>query len=89
LKIDVEREGRVVAGDIAGEVPIEIVNPNQLICTISEKRRLIIEMEVEVGRGYALVNDRKFTTEIGVIPIDALYCPVKLARCAVKDTRVG
>jgi DNA-directed RNA polymerase subunit alpha len=89
LKIDVEREGRVVAGDIAGEVPVEIVNPDQLICTISEKRRLIIEMEAEVGRGYALADDRKFTTEIGVIPIDALYSPVKLARYAVEDTRVG
>jgi DNA-directed RNA polymerase subunit alpha len=89
LTIDVEREGRVVAGDIAGEVPIEIVNPDQLICTISEKRRLMIEMEAEVGRGYALADDRKFTTEIGVIPIDALYSPVKLARYAVEDTRVG
>jgi DNA-directed RNA polymerase subunit alpha len=89
LSIDVEREGRVVAGDIAGEVPIEIVNPDQLICTISEKRRLIIEMEAEVGRGYALADDRKFTTEIGVIPIDALYSPVKLARYVVEDTRVG
>jgi DNA-directed RNA polymerase subunit alpha len=46
-------------------------------------------MEAEVGRGYALADDRKFTTEIGVIPIDALYSPVKLARYSVEDTRVG
>ncbi|MDR1590542.1 MAG: DNA-directed RNA polymerase subunit alpha [Puniceicoccales bacterium] len=89
LTVDIEREGAVRAADIRATVPIEIVNPDQVICTINEKRHLIIEMEAEVGRGYALADDRKFTTEIGVIPIDALYSPVKLARYSVEDTRVG
>ncbi|MDR2806635.1 MAG: DNA-directed RNA polymerase subunit alpha [Puniceicoccales bacterium] len=89
LTIDVEREGKVMASDIASPVPIEIVNPDQLICTINEKRRLVIEMKAEIGRGYALADDRKFTTDIGIIPIDALYSPVKLARYSVEDTRVG
>jgi DNA-directed RNA polymerase subunit alpha len=89
LTVDVEREGAVRAADIKATAPIEIVNPDQVICTINEKRHLIIEMEAEVGRGYALADERKFTTEIGVIPIDALYSPVKLARYSVEDTRVG
>jgi DNA-directed RNA polymerase subunit alpha len=89
LTIDVEREGVVQAADIKATVPLEIVNPEQVICTLNEKRHLLIEMEAEVGRGYALADDRKFTTEIGVIPIDALYSPVKLARYSVEDTRVG
>ncbi|MDR2372104.1 MAG: DNA-directed RNA polymerase subunit alpha [Puniceicoccales bacterium] len=89
LTIDVEREGVVQAAEIKATVPLEIVNPEQVICTLNEKRRLLIEMEAEVGRGYALADDRKFTTEIGVIPIDALYSPVKLARYSVEDTRVG
>jgi DNA-directed RNA polymerase subunit alpha len=89
LTIDVEREGVIQAADIKATVPLEIVNPEQIICTLNEKRHLLIEMEAEVGRVYALADDRKFTTEIGVIPIDALYSPVKLARYAVEDTRVG
>ncbi|MDR2812909.1 MAG: DNA-directed RNA polymerase subunit alpha [Puniceicoccales bacterium] len=89
LAVDVEREGIVRAADIKAMVPIEIVNPDQTICTINEKRRLLMEMEAEVGRSYALADDRKFTTEIGVIPIDALYSPVKLARYSVENTRVG
>ncbi|MDR0740243.1 MAG: DNA-directed RNA polymerase subunit alpha [Puniceicoccales bacterium] len=89
LTINVEREGVVQAADIKATVPLEIVNPEQVICTLNEKRRLLIEMEAEVGRGYALADDRKFTTEIGVIPIDALYSPVRLARYSVEDTRVG
>lgn len=89
LSIDVDREGPVTAADIKSDASIEIVNPEQLICTIDEKRPLQIEMEAEVGRGYALADERKFTTDIGVIPIDALYSPVKLARYSVEDTRVG
>jgi DNA-directed RNA polymerase subunit alpha len=89
LVIDVEREGRVTAADIRSKTPIEIVNPDQIICTINEKRHLVIEMEANMGRGYALADERKFTTDIGIIPIDALYSPVKLARYSVEDTRVG
>jgi DNA-directed RNA polymerase subunit alpha len=89
LTIDVEREGAVRVADIKSTVPLEIVNPDQIICTINEKRRLVMEMEAEVGRGYALADDRKFTTDIGIIPIDALYSPVKLARYSVENTRVG
>ncbi|MDR1435499.1 MAG: DNA-directed RNA polymerase subunit alpha [Puniceicoccales bacterium] len=89
LTVDVDREGKVTAADIASEIPVEIVNPDQIICTINEARHLFIEMEAEVGRGYALADDRKFTTDIGTIPIDALYSPVKLARYFVEDTRVG
>jgi DNA-directed RNA polymerase subunit alpha len=89
LVIDVDREGMVTAADIVGNVSIEVVNPDQVICVINEKRHLLMEMEAEVGRGYALADNRKFTTGIGVIPIDALYSPVKLARYSVEDTRVG
>ncbi|MDE6576187.1 MAG: DNA-directed RNA polymerase subunit alpha [Opitutales bacterium] len=89
LSIDVDREGVVTAADIHSDTPVTIVNPDQVICTINEKRRLFMEMEAEVGRGYALADERKFTTDIGIIPIDALYSPVKLARYSVEDTRVG
>ena len=89
LTIDTDREGVVTAADIASETPIQVVNPDQIICTVNEKRPIRMEMEAEVGRGYALADDRKFTTDIGVIPIDALYSPVKLARYSVEDTRVG
>lgn len=89
LTIDVEKEGFVKAGDITVPENVEIVNPEQIICTLSDKKHFTVEMEAELGRGYALADDRKFTTDIGVIPIDALFSPVKLARYTVEDTRVG
>jgi hypothetical protein len=47
---------------------------------MNEKYRLVIEMEAEMRRCNALADDRKFPTEIGVMPMDALSSPIKLAR---------
>lgn len=89
LFINVEKEGPIKAGDIQVPETVEIVNADQIICTLNEKQHFVVEMKAEMGRGYALADDRKFTTDIGEIPVDALFSPVKLARYSVEDTRVG
>jgi DNA-directed RNA polymerase subunit alpha len=90
LKLDVEREGAVTAGDIQCEGGFEVMNPQHIICRIDAKRRLQMDIEVSVGRGYALASAYKKSPEdIGLIPVDALFSPVLLVRYTVEDTRVG
>jgi DNA-directed RNA polymerase subunit alpha len=90
LSIDVEREGSVTAADIETNNSIEIVNPEQVICTLGKKLRFRADLEVKVGRGYCPAEDNKSSDPvIGVIPIDSLFSPVRLVNFAIEHTRVG
>ncbi|HQU08593.1 MAG: DNA-directed RNA polymerase subunit alpha [Verrucomicrobia bacterium 21-51-4] len=90
LMIDVEREGAVTAADIQADSNIEIVNPDQVICTLGKKRRFQAELEIKVGRGYCPAEDnKKEALSIGVVPIDSLYSPVRLVKYETEHTRVG
>jgi DNA-directed RNA polymerase subunit alpha len=90
LMIDVTRVGEVRAADIQADANIEIINPDQLICTLDTEQRFQARLEVKVGRGYVSGEDNKREDQpIGVIAMDSLYSPVKLVRYAVENTRVG
>ena len=90
LHLDVTKIGQVVAGDIEPNAAVTIVNPEQVICTLTKERRFQAELKVVVGRGYRLAEDNKEEDQpIGVIPIDSLFSPVTLVKYAVENTRVG
>ena len=90
LILDVNKEGEVTAKDITLEAGIEIINPDQLICTLNKKMRFLAEIEVNVGRGYRSGEDNKSEDQpIGVIPIDSLFSPVRLVKYSVESSRVG
>lgn len=90
LLIDVNREGAVTAGDIKVDENVTILNPEHVICTLSKKQDFHAELEVKVGRGYYPAEDnKKENQEIGIIPIDSLFSPVRLVKFAVENTRVG
>ena len=90
LHLDVTKVGPVVAGDIQPDADVEIVNPDQVICTLTKERRFQAELKVVVGRGYRLAEDNKEEDQaIGVIPIDSLFSPVTLVKYSVENTRVG
>jgi len=90
LVIDVERDGKVTAADIQETAGIQVINPDQLICTLDKKQRFLAELEVRVGRGYCAGDDNKKPEQpIGVIAIDSLFSPVKLVKYSVENTRVG
>jgi len=83
------REGAVTAADINTPEHIEIVNPDLYLATIdSTEARLYIEFNVELGRGYEPAGQVDGTT-IGVIPIDAIFSPVRKVNYRVEHTRVG
>lgn len=89
LNIDVSKEGKVLASDITGDGEFTILNPDQVICTLDTKQRFVARMELQVGRGYMLGNEHPNRSKIGLLPIDAMFSPVKLAKYSVSDTRVG
>ncbi|MEM9444309.1 MAG: DNA-directed RNA polymerase subunit alpha [Verrucomicrobiota bacterium] len=90
LLLNVTKEGQVLASDIQLDTGVEIINPDQLICTLDGKQKFEAEFEVKVGRGYASGEDNKRDDlPIGVIPIDSLFSPVRKVKYLVSDTRVG
>jgi DNA-directed RNA polymerase subunit alpha len=90
LSITVEREGVVTAADIKEDTHYEVVNKDQVICTVDTKTRLDIELEVRVGRGFNTGEENKYKDmPIGVIAIDSIFSPVVRVRYAVEATRVG
>ena len=90
LAIKVNKIGAVTAGDIQPDANIQIVNPEQVICTLDTKRAFEAEIEIKTGRGYCPgEQNKKEEQPIGVIPIDSLFSPVRLVKYAVENTRVG
>ncbi|MBI3722508.1 DNA-directed RNA polymerase subunit alpha [bacterium] len=90
IKIDVKRKGTVTGADIQVDSMVEVVNPNLVIATLSEEVPFRMEMEVRRGRGYVTAEENDSEDrEIGVIPIDSIYSPVRRVRYRTENTRVG
>lgn len=89
--LDVSGSGEVKASSIKSNPNVEIMNPDWYIATITDKKaRLYVEMKVEKGRGYVAAENLVVEeTEIGVIPVDAIFSPVQRVNYVVEDTRVG
>jgi len=90
LLLSVTKDGPVTAADIQLNQNVELVNPEQLICTIDRKRRLDMELEIKVGRGFCPGDENKKPDQpIGVIAVDSMFSPVTRVRYAVENARVG
>jgi DNA-directed RNA polymerase subunit alpha len=90
LLLSVNKEGAVTAADITLNQNVELVNPEQHICTLDKKKKFEMELEVQVGRGFCPGDENKKPGQpIGVIPIDSLFSPVSRVRYAVEAARVG
>lgn len=90
LLLSVQKDGAVVAGDIKLNQNVEIVNPEQVICTLDKKKKFEMELEVKIGRGFCPGDENKKVDQaIGVIPIDSLFSPVTRVRYSVESARVG
>lgn len=92
VKVIIEKrgEGEILASDIQAGPEIEIVNPNHHIATTNVDADVYMELTIEKGRGYEPSELKKDEiTEIGVIPIDSNYTPIKKVNWKVENTRVG
>ena len=82
--------GAVMAGDIDTGADIEIMNPDLVLCHLDKGANLSMELTVETGKGYvAASQNRPEDGPIGLIPIDAVFSPVRKVAYKVDNTRVG
>ena len=92
MRLDVTGEGRVCAGDISTSSDFEIVNPDLHLATLdTDSSHLSIEFNVEQGVGYqtAAQADGTSNPPVGVLPVDAVFSPVRKVNYNVERTRVG
>ncbi len=82
--------GEVTAGRIETGHDIEILNTDTVICTLDEGAKLSMEFTVESGKGYVAANyNRDGDRPIGLIPVDAVYTPVRKVAYKVENARSG
>jgi DNA-directed RNA polymerase subunit alpha len=88
LRLDARGPGEVTAGDIQTTADVEILNPELHLATVNAKGRLALDLTVEQGRGYLSAERNKRTSTIGLIPVDAIFSPVRRVAFSVEPTRV-
>lgn len=92
IHISKKGEGKLTADDIAeATADYEVLNKDLTIATMSEDAELEIELRVGRGRGYVPAEEQNFDSEedVNLIPIDAIYTPIKQVKFNVDNVRVG
>jgi len=90
LKIKKSGDGIVTAADIQLDEAVEILNPEQHICTLGANGKLDAEITIERGRGYRPAEEnKKEDMPVGTIPLDSFFSPVKRVNYNVDAARVG
>ena len=88
--IEKQGEGRVTAGDIQAGAMVEVLNPDQHICTLAKDAKLRMELTIRQGKGYVPAEKNiEETQPIGTIPIDAIFSPVRKVSYTVSQARVA
>ncbi len=88
MRLDARGAGAVTAGDIECPADVELLNNDLHIATLNSKGSLAIDLTFEQGRGYLSSNREDDNRVIGVIPIDAIFSPVRRVSFQVEPTRV-
>ena len=90
IEIDVNGPAKVTAADIVADPDVEVLNPEQYICTVADGGHFHVRMTVKKGRGYVAADQNKSDDmPIGVLPIDSIFTPVSRVKYQVESTRVG
>jgi DNA-directed RNA polymerase subunit alpha len=90
MTLRAEGPGEITAGRIETGHDIEIMNPDTVICTLDDGAKLSMEFTVESGKGYVAANyNRDGDRPIGLIPVDAVYTPVRKIAYKVENARSG
>ena len=88
LLLNVNKEGTVTAADIELNHNLTLVNPDQHICTLDKKKKFLMEITVQVGRGFRIGDDNKTLNQpIGVVAIDSMFSPVTRVRYDVGNAQ--
>jgi DNA-directed RNA polymerase subunit alpha len=88
MRIDVRGPADVTGADLRTTSDVEVLNTEAHIATVNAKGRLAIDVTVERGKGYAAAERKQAASTIGVIPVDAIFSPVRRVAFVVEPTRV-
>ena len=90
LRLNVKGPCIVTANDIQPVGGVEILDPDTVICTVDDGAQLNMEFTVQTGKGYVPAGNQQIEDKpIGLIPIDAIFSPIKRVIYRVEQTRVG
>jgi DNA-directed RNA polymerase subunit alpha len=90
LRVEREGPGEVLARDIQADSDVDIMNPDLHLATLADGGRLWMEMVVRQGKGYvSAARMKEGDVEIGVIPMDCLFSPIRRVKYSIENTRVG
>ena len=92
VKISAKGEGELTASALMTDSTLEIINPDQVICTLAEGGKIDMELTIGRGRGYIVADEVKETlgdVKVGTIAVDALYSPIERVNYEVEKARVG
>ena len=91
LRLEKKGAGPVTAGDIKTTADVEVINKDQLICTIDDpKKSFLMDLVVESGRGYQTIEKASANRlHSDMIAVDAIFSPVLRVRYKISSTRVG
>lgn len=91
ITLDFKGTGEIKAGDIKTTSDVEVVNPDQHLATVTDKKTTFeMELKVEKGVGYIPVEQRqKDKLGVGEIAIDGIFTPIKNVNFSVENIRVG
>jgi DNA-directed RNA polymerase subunit alpha len=90
MRLKATGPGEVTASMIETGHDIEVMDPNLVICTLDRGAKLSMEMSVETGKGYIPgATNRPEDAPIGLVPVDALFSPVRKVSYKVENSRVG
>lgn len=90
LTLNVEKEGEITAADIEPDADIEIVNKDLLICRATQKTKVEMQILIGHGRGYVPAEAHNLDEyDIGLIPVDSNFSPIRRVAYIVENTRVG
>ena len=88
IRLDKRGPGDATAGDLQVTADVEVLSPSQHIASLNAKGRLAVDLTVERGRGYLSADKSKRSATIGVIPVDAIFSPVRRVAFTVEPVRV-
>jgi DNA-directed RNA polymerase subunit alpha len=92
VKLSAKGEGELTASALMTDSTLEIINPDQVICTLAEGGKIDMELTIGRGRGYIVADEVKETLgdmKVGTIAVDALYSPIERVNYEVEKARVG
>jgi len=88
IRLDKRGPGAATAGDLQVSSDVEVLSPDQHIASLNTKGHIAVDLTVERGRGYLSADKNKGTGAIGVIPVDAIFSPVRRVAFTVEPVRV-